>query len=1087
LGPLLFAVAQTNDFFSEVAVDRYESRSELLVSPAPVPVPKRTLPLDKSIGTSAFKPLSKTRTAADLTRELKQYRLEMAKFLADVSPVLDSCRIVLPLDEFNWREETEADRQNFTTTLAGEGEWQRVNIPHYGPPLGRAVTYYRVHFQVTAEMLEKGSQFVAFDGVDYKAHVFVNGAFLGSHEGFFAPFEFDFTPYARLGENTLLVKVENDHIFMGSLGGVNSDTLDGDKLYGATGLGYDEPQLGWHHCPPAMGICQGVRVEARSRCFIKDLFVRPLMDENRVEAWIEVYNCELRNVPVAFDISIYGQNFQEVVFCDRRINVRTAQIAGHGDLDKQLTQLAQKLAGPGISQFRVSLEIPNFRPWDLDTPWLYQLQIKLRNATDEICDTRQQQFGMRTFRQDEQSTPKGKFYLNNREIRLRGANTMGHEQGCVFRKDWQQLIDDILLAKLCNMNFLRLTQRPVQREVYDYCDRLGLMTQTDLPLFGCLRRNKLCEVIRQTEEMERLVRPHPCNVLVSFINEPFPNGQGRPHRNLTRDELETFFDLASKIMRMSNPERVIKCVDGDYDPPASLGMPDNHCYCGWYIGHAIDLGRLNRGYWMAITPGWHYGCGEFGAEGLDSLQVMRQFYPAGWLPALNGKVSGPWRPDKLAQSQTNRFQYLWYPPQTTPEDWIKASQRHQAWVVRLMTEAFRRDVRMNSFAIHLFIDAWPCGWLKSIMDVSRIPKEAYFAYRNALAPLMVSLRTDRRSFSSNERMEMEAWICNDTHSIPNEAHLRYQLEIEGRVVQSGRARATIAHCSSEPQGYIRFHLPNCLRRTDATVRLALLDKSGSIISDTAQEIEIFPKLQPLTGRRAFIIGGRAGIAATLAKELGLKTIFRGKPKATDIILIDDLERLSGHQSSIESSVQAGGTAVLLELPAGRHSILGDTINVVPGGMGPRHFADRSTNHELVANFEPYDFWFWHDDQAGYPTPLLNSVLESEPAGWTTVIKSGNGSWADDWKPVPAVIEKVLGEGVIRICQVKLANRTKTNPTAALFARGLMSLDNNLLEAPRNAALNGSAINPHPPAAMPEAPVLQAKSLKSLNQIQARKT
>jgi hypothetical protein len=271
------------------------------------------------------------------------------------------------------------------------------------------------------------------------------------------------------------------------------------------------------------------------------------------------------------------------------------------------------------------------------------------------------------------------------------------------------------------------------------------------------------------------------------------------------------------------------------------------------------------------------------------------------------------------------------------------------------------------------------------------------------------------------------------------------------------------------------------------VRLALVDKSGSIISDSAQEIEIFPKLQPLTGRRAFIIGGPAGIAATLAKELGLKTISKGKPKATDVILIDDLELLAGHQPSIESFVRAGGTAVLLELPAGRHSILGDTVNVVPGGMGPPHFADCSTNNELVANFEPYDFWFWHDDQAGYPTPLLNSVLESEPVGWTTVIKSGNGSWSDDWKPVPAVVEKVLGEGVIRICQVKLANRTKTNPTAALFARGLMSLDNNLLAAPRNGSLNGSAIKSHLPAPMPEAPVLQAKSLKSLNQIQARKT
>ena len=162
-------------------------------------------------------------------------------------------------------------------------------------------------------------------------------------------------------------------------------------------------------------------------------------------------------------------------------------------------------------------------------------------------------------------------------------------------------------------------------------------------------------------------------------------------------------------------------------------------------------------------------------------------------------------------------------------------------------------------------------------------------------------------------MEMEAWICNDTHSLPDEAHLHYQLEIEGRVLQSGSAPAIVPRCSSAPQGYIRFQLPDCLRRTAATVRLALVDKSGSIISDSAQEIEIFPKLQPLTGRRAFIIGGPAGIAATLAKELGLKTISKGKPKALSLIHISAAPwpgTTNGWQNSVEIDLMEyyGGTS-----------------------------------------------------------------------------------------------------------------------------------------------------------------------------------
>lgn len=191
-------------------------------------------------------------------------------------------------------------------------------------------------------------------------------------------------------------------------------------------------------------------------------------------------------------------------------------------------------------------------------------------------------------------------------------------------------IDDILLAKLRNMNFLRITQRPVQDQVYQYCDMLGLMTQTDLPLFGCMRRTKFAEGIRQAEEMEKMVRKHPCNVVISYINEPMPNASNEPHRHLLRDELENFFSACDSVIKLNNPDRVIKHVDGDYDPPTE-GMPDNHCYPLWYNGHGIDIGRLNKGYWMHVKPEWCYGCGEYGTEGLDFKEIMERYYPKEWL------------------------------------------------------------------------------------------------------------------------------------------------------------------------------------------------------------------------------------------------------------------------------------------------------------------------------------------------------------------------------------------------------------------------------------------------------------------------
>jgi hypothetical protein len=234
------------------------------------------------------------------------------------------------------------------------------------------------------------------------------------------------------------------------------------------------------------------------------------------------------------------------------------------------------------------------------------------------------------------------------------------------------------------------------------------------------------------------------------------------------------------------------------------------------------------------------------------------------------------------------------------------------------------------------------------------------------------------------------------------------------------------------------------------VRLALVEKSGGVLVDTEQKIEVFPMLQRLSAKRAFIVGGNAGIAASLARELRLTPVFRGTPRPTDVILIDDLAVFADQHSIVQAAVKAGGTAVFLELPVGQHRVMGEILTVVPGGMGPRHFANCGTDHELVEGFQPYDMWFWHDEEVGYPTPLLTTVFDPAPAGWSAILESGNGSWNNDWKPVPVAIEKSLGEGVLRVCQVKLASRTRTNPAAAIFARRLLSLDFQAAESPHAA-------------------------------------
>lgn len=117
----------------------------------------------------------------------------------------------------------------------------------------------------------------------------------------------------------------------------------------------------------------------------------------------------------------------------------------------------------GRNLIKVSFDISDMKVWEPDTPFLYQLQVKLIDEKDEILDTFKRQFGMRSFRMDKESEPKGTFYLNGEKIRLCGANTMGYMQQDVIKKDWEQLKDVQVLRELAKQT-MEVAKQDIQNE-----------------------------------------------------------------------------------------------------------------------------------------------------------------------------------------------------------------------------------------------------------------------------------------------------------------------------------------------------------------------------------------------------------------------------------------------------------------------------------------------------------------------------------------------------------------------------------------------------------------------------------------------
>ena len=1012
-------VPEQIDRFAAIALQPPPTpRPALVENPLPV-LPAIELEATRSDPSVDFPHRLIMRTREEFQAALAELRKQYAPFLADYTPAAPVTRARVELDTFQFRMEEPEDLRDFSRVWRGEGAWQTVRIPDYRGPMGWWAGYYRKVLDIPASVWKQEAIVLHFGAVDYKCQVYINSRMVATHEGYFAPFEVEVTPYLRRdSENVLVVRIQNEAIMTGA-SSWSRGAVDGDKIYADVGPGWDDPVLGWHSCPPGAGIWQKVYLEGRPKLAVTGLFVRPDLKRKTVEVRLEVDHRDNTNRDIDLSLSIYPKNF-------------------HGPALESIPVKAAP-AGPDTSEYRAEVRLGDFRAWEPTSPYLYTVRATVRPKDGGPADVAQDHFGMREFRMDDTSAVKGTMYLNGEPIILRGADTMGNFEVPVMKGDEQQLIGDILIAKLAHMNFFRLTQSPVQPEVYDMCDRLGMMVQTDLPLFGQLRRPQLEEAVREVGEMEKLVRNHPSNIMITYINEPSSAEASHvAHRHLTRPELELFFEAASSVAHVYNPDRVIKPVDGDYDPPEP-SLPDYHIYSAWYGSHAVPIGKFIRGYWVASKPGWKHGSGECGIEGLEDAETMFKHYLKDWLPA---SLDAPWNPDKIPYAQTWTMHDSWFDTQDTLREWIAASQAHQAWGIRTMTRAFRRQSdRIISTAVHLLIDAWPDGWQKALVDVDRHPKPAYFEFREALTPLMVDIRTDRIRYYAGEKLALEFWVCNDYRADFPRGELVWEVLRGGNRIFAQSGPASIPSFGAAFQGFFHYQTPEVTQRERLTIRAGLKDPTGRLIHDSETEVEIFPALNKAKNSSVTvaIVDRPDGRAWKLAQALGLQPhLFSPAAERASIAFVDAIDAYEMVRPSLLSFAERGGAAVFLEQNPGAVWHLGKADVTVKEMLG-REFVSRKTGHPLVASFQPFDFSYWYDAPKDYIEYVATSYLEGP--GLAPILQSAEVVRPGDANPqrkiLPVAAELRVGKGSLVLSQLKATDRVSYEPVAAAYYQALI--------------------------------------------------
>ncbi|MEY8354989.1 beta-glucuronidase [Lachnospiraceae bacterium 54-53] len=425
------------------------------------------------------------------------------------------------------------------------------DIPEYRNHWGYAL-YQR---EVTVPACHKGQRMVLrFDAVTHRARVYLEGEFLYEHKGGFLPFEIDVTDRLEAGAGAVLtVAVDNR---------VDHSTLPVGNENGTAFFGSDNPWVPsvakakeWRK-PQNFpnfdffnyaGINRPVRLYMTPVSYVKDLTLVP--DVNGTEGILR-YQAEVEG------------NREE----DLPVTVSILDADGH--------EAARGQGKEGV------ISVPDAKlwwPWPGD-PYLYRAVVTYGADKYELS------FGFRTVRVEGK-----KFLINGQPFYFKGFSK--HEDSA-FRGRGLDIclnVKDINLIHWFHANSFRTSHYPYAEEMYDLCDREGIVVIDETPAVGiaCGPTQDPYQTLRVKEHHEQVLKElidrdknHPCVVMWSMGNEPDTS-------NFPESAYEYWRDLYQLTHSLDPDDRPVTFVSrqNDYTQDIVTRTMDVVCinrYYGWY-------------------------------------------------------------------------------------------------------------------------------------------------------------------------------------------------------------------------------------------------------------------------------------------------------------------------------------------------------------------------------------------------------------------------------------------------------------------------------------------------------------------------
>lgn len=370
--------------------------------------------------------------------------------------------------------------------------------------------WYRNEFQLP-QSFKRDRVFLNFDGINWKANVYLNGKQVGRLEGAFIRGKFDVTDCVKEGTNVLAVEIiKNAHI--GAIKEKNKQSTD----FNGGILGADNPTfhatIGWDWIPTMrgrnIGIWNDVFLTTTGKVTVQDPYVQtqfalPDTTQARLTAEVVVKNHDGKDVSGVLQGRVGDLTFEQPV---------------------QLKAGEERTVVFDADRFP-QLQVKNPRLWwpnGYGTPYLYDANFTFK-VGEEVSDARDFKVGIRqmTFNEDGGVL---NLYVNGRRFIGRGGNWGFSESNLNYRgREYETAV-----AYHADMNFTMLRNwvgMIGDEELYDACDKYGIMIWQDFwlanpadgpnPYYPDM-------FIANAEDYVKRIRSHASIGLYCGRNEGFP-------------------------------------------------------------------------------------------------------------------------------------------------------------------------------------------------------------------------------------------------------------------------------------------------------------------------------------------------------------------------------------------------------------------------------------------------------------------------------------------------------------------------------------------------------------------------------------